>query len=130
MTEHVKNITVLLIDDDDALLTQYNTAFELHDIKTETAKDGLDGLAKAKKVHPAAIVVDLMMPKVDGKTFLYQLKEDPTTKDIPVIVCTALIEDIEKNEVLKAGANDYIVKTDTDPNDLVKRVKKLIGSGQ
>jgi DNA-binding response OmpR family regulator len=101
-------------------------AFSVKGFKTITAQNGEDGFAKAESERPDAIIVDLMMPKLNGMLFLAQLKENADLADIPVIVCTALIEEIEKNRAMKLGAEAYYVKTDIDPNMLVNEVKALL----
>ena len=117
---------VLLIDDDLTLLTTYEMAFSVKGFETVIAHDGQEGFKKAKEKHPVAIVVDLMMPKLDGKSFLKLIQDDPELAEIPIIVCTALIEDIEKKEIMSMGAKAYYVKTDIDPNELVTHVKDLL----
>lgn len=117
---------VLLIDDDPTILTTYEMAFTAKGYTSITARDGEQGLDILTKGPVDSIVVDLMMPHLDGKSFLLRVKDNENFKDIPIIVCTALIEDIEKNEIMNSGADAYLVKTDTDPHELVKKIDALI----
>ena len=117
---------VLIVDDDPSLGTTYKMALELADLEVAVAKSGKEGLEKAKQQMPSVMVVDIMMPNMNGKELLKKLKEDPVTADIPVVICTSLVEELEKKEFMSLGAVDYLVKTDTDPDKLASVIKKIL----
>ncbi len=118
--------TVLLVDDDKAILTTSRMAFEAKGLNVLTARNGKEALTQARNRRPDAIVLDLMMPVMDGREFLRELKRDTSLHNVPVIVCSALLEEIEKDEIMALGAADYVVKTELDLDQLVARVEKFL----
>lgn len=124
MTDTFKSI--LLVDDDLTLREMYTERLKAEGFTVETAKDGEEALAKAKDLMPNIILLDIMMPKINGLDVLKKLKQNSDTKNIPVIVLTALIQDREKMESITRGADDYIVKSETMPGDVIEKVKNLL----
>jgi len=118
--------SVLIIDDDPSLLSLYETVFSLQNIPYVIARNGEEGLDQARKIQPNLIIVDLMMPNMNGKEFLKKIKDDSELKDIPVIVSTALAEEIEKQDALALGAKDYFVKTDLGAEEFATLVKHYL----
>jgi DNA-binding response OmpR family regulator len=94
--------------------------------KVSTADNGEKGLNDAKKKKPSIILLDVLLPKLDGFAVLEKLKADPTTKDIPVVLLTNLgqKDDVEKG--LEAGAVDYLIKAHFKPSEIVDKVKKVL----
>ena len=119
-------IHVLLVEDDVFLAGIYQKKFEMEGYKISTAGDGEKGLADAKKKKPSIILLDILLPKMDGFTVLKNLKADAATKDIPVILLTNLgqKDDVEKG--LSAGAADYLIKAHFKPSEIVDKVKKVL----
>lgn len=117
---------VLLVEDDVFLAGIYQKKFEMEGYKISTADNGEKGLADAKKKKPDIILLDILLPKMDGFTVLQNLKADATTKDIPVILLTNLgqKDDVEKG--LQAGAVDYLIKAHFKPSEIVDKVKKVL----
>jgi len=109
--------TVLVVEDEDHIRTviEYNLRRQGFDVYT--AEDGLDGLDLVRRVRPDVVLLDWMMPEMDGLEVLAELKRDPTRKDIPVLMLTAkgMAADIQK--ALELGADDYITKP-FDPTSL------------
>ena len=124
MTDTFKSI--LLVDDDLTLREMYTERLKAEGFVVETAKDGEEALFKAKDLMPNIILLDIMMPKINGLDVLRKLKQDPETENIPVIVLTALIQDREKMESITRGADDYIVKSETMPGDVIGKSKNLL----
>ena len=79
---------VLLVDDDDAVVKMFTRALELDGFEVWSASSPLDGLRRIEKAQPDAILLDLQMPFVNGLGFLYRLRTNPETRDIPVVVIT------------------------------------------
>ncbi len=119
-------IHVLLVEDDVFLSGIYQKKFEMEGYKVSPAENGEKGLNDAKKKKPDIILLDILLPKLDGFAVLEQLKADPTTKDIPVILLTNLgqKDDVEKG--LEAGAVDYLIKAHFKPSEIVEKVKKVL----
>jgi DNA-binding response OmpR family regulator len=92
-----------------------------------SALDGEAGLALVKKELPDLVLLDLTMPKMNGFDVLKNLKEDATTKSIPVIILSNLGQDEDKEKGLSLGATDYYVKSSTDLSLLTEKIKKVIG---
>lgn len=120
--------SVLIVDDDPAIRDIYTTSLTGAGYVVHTAKDGTEGLTTAKSNHPSVILLDLMMPKMDGREMLKRLKADPDLKTIPVVVFSALITELEKQDSLAAGAIDYVEKSDIEePDQLVRYIEKALG---
>lgn len=124
MAETFKSI--LLVDDDLTLREMYSERLKAEGFSVEMAKDGEEALNKATEIKPNIILLDIMMPKINGLDVLKRLKEQDETKDIPVIVLTALIQDREKMESITRGADDYIVKSEMMPGEVIQKVKDLL----
>ncbi len=124
MAESFKS--VLLVDDDLTLREMYSERLKAEGFSVEMAKDGEEALAKASELHPNIILLDIMMPKINGLDVLKKLREQEDTKAIPVIVLTALIQDREKMESITRGADDYIVKSEAMPGDVIQKVHALL----
>jgi len=124
MAEQGKSI--LLVDDDLTLREMYSERLKAEGFAVEMAKDGEEALQKAGDLHPNLILLDIMMPKVNGLDVLKQLRAAADTQNIPVIVLTALIQDREKMESITRGADDYIVKSETMPGDVITKVRALL----
>ncbi len=108
MTETPKK--VLVVDDDEALVEVVSNLLRMEGFEVIQAYNGKMGLEKARSEKPHIIVLDIMMPEMDGYEVLTKLKEDPQTADIPVIMLTARTEDKAVIESWKKGADFYIPK--------------------
>lgn len=101
---------LILVVEDNAEVRQLLRSSLGGDFRIETARDGLEGIEKAERLHPDLIVSDVMMPKLDGVNMLRQLRERPTMRSIPVILVTARTGSDEVVSGLKEGAVDYVTK--------------------
>ncbi len=90
-----------------------------------TASDGPSGLEKAKKERPGLIILDLMLPEMDGKDVCRILKSDPLTQSIPILMLTAKAEEVDRVIGFELGADDYVTKP-FSPRELVLRVKAIL----
>jgi len=122
-----KDKTVLLVDDDLTLREMYEERLQAEGFKIVQATNGEEALAKANEIKPNVILLDIMMPKVNGFDVLKELKGNEDLKDIPVIVLTALIQDVDRVQGKKLGAADYIVKSETMPGEVIAKIKNAIG---
>jgi len=122
-----KKTRVLIVDDDAFLSGIYATKLDIEGFEVITARDGEEGVKVAMKELPDLILMDVLMPKMDGFEALKQIKDDPTTKHIPVIMLTNLgqKEDVEKG--LEIGAVDYLIKAHFVPAEAVDKIKKVLG---
>ncbi len=119
--------TLLIIEDDPLILRMYQQAFSF-DSKHQAliANNGLDGLQTARAKKPDAILLDIMMPTMDGLEVLKKLKADPDTKTIPVIMLTNLADDKDIQTALKLGAVKYIVKAENTPKQVLDQIEQII----
>jgi DNA-binding response OmpR family regulator len=117
---------VLLVEDDVFLSGIYQKKFEMEGFKVVTADNGEKALVEAKKKKPNIILLDILLPKLDGFAVLEKLKADAETKEIPVILLTNLgqKDDVEKG--LEAGAADYLIKAHFKPSEVVDKVRKVL----
>lgn len=121
-----KKIKVLIVEDEETLSQMYSIKFEKEGFTVLTANDGQTGLDLATKEKPDVILLDVIMPKMDGFMVLEQLQAETTTKKIPVIMLTNLgqTEDLEKGK--KMGATDYLVKASCTPMQVVEKVQSVL----
>lgn len=117
---------ILIIEDDQTLIEMYKTKFIEEGFDVACAEDGLAGLEAAKKNAPHIILLDVIMPELDGFMVLEELKKDAKTKNIPVILLSNLGQESDREKGKKLGAIDYCVKADFTPNELVERVRKYL----
>jgi two-component system alkaline phosphatase synthesis response regulator PhoP len=116
---------ILVVDDEKDLLelVEYNLGKEGY--KVLTAENGIDALKAAKKEYPSLIVLDIMLPGMQGLEVLRELKKRPESQNIPVILLTAKGEELDKVLGLELGADDYVTKP-FSPRELVARVKAVL----
>lgn len=106
----MNNNTILIIDDEESIRELLSSALSQEGYNVLTAFDGIDGYEQALRKTPDLILLDIMMPDIDGYEVLNRLKEDLTTAHIPIIFLTAKVEAEERVLGLEAGAVDYITK--------------------
>lgn len=119
-------IKILLVEDDPFLLSMYTTKFELENFKVIASEDGAKGLKLARKEKPDIILLDILLPKMDGFAVLEALKSDKSLKRIPVILLTNLSQKDEVEKGLNLGADDYLIKAHFMPSEVVEKIKKII----
>lgn len=117
---------ILIIEDDPLMLRMYKKIFEFEKYEVETATNGEEGLAKVKSVNPTLILLDIMMPKMNGIQVLEKLKADSSTKSIPVVILTNLSGQADAETALKMGAVKYIVKSEYKPEEVTKLIKGVL----
>ncbi len=122
---HLPRSTVLVVDDNPQNVELIQAYLETLDCVTHVAVDGLDALAKVPQVLPDLILLDIMMPKLSGFEVCRRLKADPKTRDIPILMVTALNElgDIERG--VESGTDDFLSKP-INKLELLTRVKSLL----
>lgn len=120
--------TVLIAEDDEVLLRALYLLFHGGDYTIASASDGETALKMTERLKPDLVLLDLMMPKMNGFDYLRAVKGNSTLKNTPVIVLSNLgdKDDIEKAKGL--GAEDYFIKADTDLAVLFEKVKKRLES--
>jgi CheY-like chemotaxis protein len=122
----VKGPTILVIDDDPVIQKLLSVNFEMEGYRVVTASDGVEGLAQVGVAKPDIILLDVMMPRMDGLAVARKLKSDPATKGIPIVLLSAKAQSTDIQSGLEAGAEDYVTKP-FDPLELLDKVAALIG---
>lgn len=122
-----KHATILLIEDDRVLAGMYRLKFDVSGLRLRLASGGYEGLDVAKKAKPDLILLDLKMDDLDGFEVLKRLKADPALRAIPVLLLTNMSEKDNAEKGLALGAEAYILKSKTLPQDIVNRVVARLG---
>jgi DNA-binding response OmpR family regulator len=119
---------VLVVEDDSLMSRMYERVFSLSGFEIEMALDGEEGISKLKAASqkPDIILLDVMMPKMNGFDALKIIKADADTKEIPVIILTNLSGKEEAEKSLKLGAESYLVKSEHDPKEIVAIVNETL----
>ncbi len=120
-----ENKTLLLVDDEPDLLESLSIRLKASGYKVVTAADGLEALKKARSLEPDLILLDLMLPKMDGYKVSRLLKFDGRYSRIPILILSARGQDLDKELASSAGADDYLVKPFSS-EELLTRIKKLL----
>lgn len=117
---------ILIVEDDPLMSRMYQKIFTFEGYDVETAADGEEGLLKVKSVKPTLVLLDIMMPKLNGLEVLDRLKSDPETKGIPVVMLTNLAGQQDAEKALAKGAVKYIIKSEYDPKQVANMVKEIL----
>ncbi|MBI4091082.1 MAG: response regulator [Candidatus Komeilibacteria bacterium] len=121
-----KKIKILIVEDEEMLSTMYKVKFENEGYDVYAATNGAEGIELAAQNVPDLILLDIIMPKVDGFAVLKKLKENPKTKDVPVILLTNLGQDEDISRGKELGATGYLIKANNTPSEVVAKVKQYI----
>jgi two-component system alkaline phosphatase synthesis response regulator PhoP len=121
----MKKGKVLVVDDEVNITQILEFSIGAEGFEVITAQNGEEAIEKARREQPDLIILDIMMPKIDGYEACRILKANPLTKNIPVVLLTAKGRDIDKRLGMEVGATDYIVKP-FSPNRLIERINQLL----
>ncbi|MDO8686638.1 MAG: response regulator [Candidatus Berkelbacteria bacterium] len=121
---------LLLIEDDVTLVKMYERKFKSDNFEVEIAYDGEEGIIKATKNPPDLIVLDIMLPKMDGLQVFKKLRSQPQTFKTPVLLLTNFDQEDAVFECFKLGAVDYLIKSDVTPQQVVERIENLLKGKQ
>ncbi len=117
---------ILVVEDDSMISSMYKTKFAADDFEVFIADNGVIGLELAKKEKPDIIMLDVILPRLDGFSVLEEIKKDPATKNIPVIMLTNLGTEEDKVKGETMGALDYLVKASLTPGQVSEKIKKAL----
>lgn len=119
---------VLIVEDDQFLSKMYAKKFQIAGYEVQLAGDGVEGLSKMRMFKPDLVLMDIMMPKLNGLDAISQAKADQMIKAIPIIVLTNLSNTDDAAEAVKRGAIGYLVKSDYTPTQVVDKVREQLAS--
>lgn len=117
--------TILIVEDEPSVIKVLSEKLEKK-YEIYAAKDGIAGLKEAKKINPDLILLDIIMPKMDGITMLKKMRETEWGRKIRVIILTNLSGETELMQAMEAGVYDYLVKADWTLKDIVEKIKERL----
>lgn len=117
---------ILVAEDDKLISNSLCEALKSSGFEAVPAYDGEETIAKAKETKPDLMLLDIMMPKLDGIAVLWELKADPATSGTPVVALTNIGDMETVSKIIEAGAVDYLLKSDQSMDDIVQKVKDVL----
>jgi DNA-binding response OmpR family regulator len=121
-----KTRKILIVEDEEDMSEALKDKFELEKFKAYTAKNGEEGLKKSLDLHPDLILLDIVMPKMDGIEMLRRLRGDSWGKKAPVVILTNISDALQLTEAEKIGISAYLVKAEWGLKDVVTLVKEIL----
>jgi len=116
---------VLIVDDDKVIQQLIEVNLELEGYETARASDGEEALDQVRVFKPEVIILDVMMPKMDGREVCKRIKADPTTRAIPIVFLSARAQEMDVQSGLELGASAYMTKP-FDPVDLLDVIERVL----
>jgi len=116
---------VLLVDDDMTLHQMYAERLSTEGYVVVSAYDGEEALEKVVKEMPDVILLDIMMPKINGIDVMKKLREDNATSNIPIILLTALVQEINKIKDMMKPYDKYLIKSEVLPSDIINAIEAV-----
>lgn len=118
--------TILVIDDEEAIVLLLETILNIYGYRCFSCLSPREAIKTAREIKPDLIILDIAMPEIDGYEICVDLKQSPETRDIPIIMVTALALIQDKKKGLECGANGFIFKP-FDPMVVIAEIEKLLG---
>jgi DNA-binding response OmpR family regulator len=119
------HLKVLIVDDDPDLRSLYRLVLKQEGLEVVEAESGQEALTKVRVENPALILLDIMMPEMDGFEVCRRLRADPQTAGVPVLICSAKATIDDRKTGMRVGADDFVTKSD-GPRVLVNRILSLL----
>jgi len=117
---------IMIVEDDSFVMDIYQTKLAQEGFEAVAAINGLEAMKKLQEVRPDLILLDIIMPYMDGLEVLKKIKDDERLKNIPIILLTNLSQKEEISKGLELGANDYLIKSHFTPSEVMEKVKKYL----
>jgi response regulator RpfG family c-di-GMP phosphodiesterase len=127
MNETSPSHTILVVDDEESERQILNDTLVKEGFTVLLANDGEAGLQLALNNHPDLILLDVMMPRMDGMTMLGKLRENPWGKDIPVLLLTNLSDFDQFKNAIESGVHDYLIKSDWKLEEITRKIRDKLG---
>lgn len=125
IVENQKN-KVLLIEDEEALIEVLNKKLTAEGYVVTIARDGQEGLEKMRTSRPDLILLDIVMPRMDGFEVLENMRKEEAIADLPVIIISNSGQPVELSRAKELGAEDWLIKTEFDPQEVLDKVNKFL----
>ena len=130
MDDSTTNKTILLVDDEQFIQVAYKAGLENAGYRVVAASDGDEALELLRSETPDLIMLDLIMPRIDGFEVLKSIQADPAFANVPVMVMTNLSQPSDEEEARRLGAVDFVVKAEASLNDVLTKVQTLFANQQ
>src|SRR3989344_5986318 len=117
---------ILLVEDDPFLVDIYKTSLEEAGFKVEIATEGDEALRKLKEKRPDLLVLDIVLPQINGWEIIKEIKKEENLKDLKIIILSNLGQKTEVEKGLSLGATKYLIKAHYTPREVVEEVKKIL----
>jgi two-component system, OmpR family, alkaline phosphatase synthesis response regulator PhoP len=121
---------ILIIEDEKILSDMYTEKFTQAGFSVISSSEAEGGLEVAKKEKPDLIILDMLLPKGDGISFLQRMKEEPGLSFIPVVVFSNFDDPPTKKAAFSLGVKDYLIKTNYTPQEIIEKIKAILSSYQ
>jgi CheY-like chemotaxis protein len=121
-----KKLKIMVVEDDSFVIDIYQTKLSQEGYEVIQAENGAEAIKKLEKDIPDMILLDIIMPYVDGLQVLKKIKSDERLKNIPVVLLTNLSQKEDIDEGLGLGASDYLIKSHFTPSEVLEKIKKYI----
>lgn len=121
-----KKQKILLVEDDSMIVEMYRLRFEEEGFEVTVTEKGSEAIELAGSLKPDIILLDIILPEVDGFNILQALKSEAKTKSVPILLLTNLAQESDRERAMNLGANDYFVKSQHTPSDVLQKVKEII----
>ncbi len=118
--------SILLVEDDPFLIEIYSKKLAEEGFFAEVVSNGEEVLAKVKEKKPELVILDIVLPQVDGWEILQQIKQDPELKNTKVVILSNLGQKEEVEKGIESGAEKYLIKAHFTPSQVVEEIKKII----
>jgi len=118
---------ILIVEDEEIMYNLLQRKLTKEGYEVSVAKNGNEGLEKMKETKPDLILLDIIMPQKGGFEVMEEMKKNESLKDIPIIVISNSGQPVELDRAKELGAKDWLIKTEFDPQEVIKKVKKQIG---
>jgi len=118
---------ILLVEDEEIMIDLLQKKLTQEGYEISVARNGEQGLTMMREINPVLILLDIIMPKLNGFEVMEEMQKDKELKKIPIIVVSNSGQPVELDRAQKLGAKDWLIKTEFDPQEVIKKVKKQIG---
>jgi len=118
---------ILMVEDEEIMIDLLQRKIAQEGYEISVARNGEEGLAAMKEKKPDLVLLDIIMPKMGGFEVMEKMQKDKDLKKIPVIVISNSGQPVEIDRAQKMGAEDWLIKTEFDPQEVIEKIKKQIG---
>ena len=123
-------IKILIVEDEKILSEMYTEKFQQAGFSVVSTPEAEDGLEVAKREKPDLIILDILLPKGDGISFLQRIREEPGIALTPVVVFSNFDDPPTKKAAFRLGVKDYLIKTNYTPREIIEKIKGILSSYQ